>query len=441
MVKASFQKPKGTADLLPDGSYQWHYVEETARLLFADYQYEEIRTPMFESFDVFARSAGDTSDVVTKEMYDFYDKGERHVALRPEGTAGVVRAFVENKLYGPEYPKPYKAFYIGPMFRYERPQAGRMRQFHQIGVEALGSESPALDAETIAMAVDFFQTLGLKDLKVTINSLGDQASRAAYRQALIDYLTPLADQLSADSQARLSKNPLRVLDSKDAQDQAIVAKAPSILDYLSPAAQEHWTAVQSYLDALGIDYEIDATTVRGLDYYNHTIFEIMTKSKALGHGYTTIAGGGRYNGLVAEFGGPEVSGMGFGIGLERLMLLLADQQLLTATQPSLDVYVANQGAGTDLVAMQMVQAVRSFGYRADRDYENRKLKGQFKAANRLGARFIITIGERELAQQTAHLKNMATSAERTIPLVDLYTALPTYIEPTEEVVEVESEDE
>lgn len=441
MAKANFQKPKGTADLLPGDSYQWHYVEETARLLFADYQYEEIRTPLFESFEVFARSAGDTSDVVTKEMYDFYDKGERHVALRPEGTAGVVRSFVENKLYGPEYPKPYKAFYIGPMFRYERPQAGRMRQFHQIGVEALGSESPALDAETIAMAVDFFQTLGLQDLKVTLNTLGDQDSRDAYRQALIAYLEPLASQLSADSQARLTKNPLRVLDSKDEQDQAIVAQAPSILDYLTPKAQEHWTAVQTYLDALGIDYEIDATTVRGLDYYNHTIFEIMTKSKALGHGYTTIAGGGRYNGLVTEFGGPAVSGMGFGIGLERLMLLLADQGLLTAEKPALDVYVANQGAGTDLVAMQMVQAVRSFGYRADRDYENRKLKGQFKAANREGARFIITIGEQELAQSAAHLKNMATATEVTVPLVDLYTALPDYIETVNEPTGAGSEDE
>lgn len=239
MAKQLFQKPKGTADLLPNESLKWHYVEETARLLFSDYQYAEVRTPIFENFDIFARSAGDTSDVVTKEMYDFKDKGDRHIALRPEGTAGVVRAFVENKLFGPEHAKPYKLFYIGPMFRYERPQAGRMRQFHQIGVEALGSESPALDAEVIAMAVDFFQTLGIANLKVKVNSLGDKESRENYRQALIDFLKPHFEELSHDSQERLEKNPLRVLDSKDAKDQEIVANAPSILDFLSDDAQQH----------------------------------------------------------------------------------------------------------------------------------------------------------------------------------------------------------
>ncbi|MBM7618105.1 histidyl-tRNA synthetase [Weissella uvarum] len=428
MAKQGFQKPKGTADLLPGESYKWHYVEETARLLFADYQYQEIRTPIFENFDVFARSAGDTSDVVTKEMYDFYDKGDRHIALRPEGTAGVVRAFVENKLFGPEFKKPYKAFYIGPMFRYERPQAGRMRQFHQIGVEAIGSEDPALDAETIAMAVDFFNTLGISDLKVTINSLGDAESREAYRQALIAYLTPLKDELSHDSQVRLDQNPLRVLDSKDAHDQELVANAPSILDFLTPDAQAHWEKVQTYLDALGVDYEIDANTVRGLDYYNHTIFEIMTQSPALGDGWTTIAGGGRYGGLVAEFGGPELPGVGFGIGLERLMLLLENDSAILPSEPTLDVYVANQGEGTDIVAMQMLQAVRSFGYSADRDFQARKLKGQFKAADREQAHYMILIGERELEQQAATLKDLRSGQEQQVKLTDLYTALPDYLE-------------
>lgn len=428
MAKQTFQKPKGTADLLPGESHKWHFVEETARLLFSDYQYQEIRTPIFEKFDVFARSAGDTSDVVTKEMYDFHDKGDRHIALRPEGTAGVVRSFVENKLFGPEFSKPYKAFYIGPMFRYERPQAGRMRQFHQIGVEAIGSESPALDAETIAMAVDFFQTLGVADLKVTINSLGDQESRENYRQALIDYLTPFKAELSADSQARLEANPLRVLDSKDAKDQEFVANAPSILDFLTPSAQTHWEKVQAYLDALGIDYEIDANTVRGLDYYNHTIFEIMTQSKVLGSGWTTIAGGGRYGGLVEEFGGPELPGVGFGIGLERLMLLLGEADAVLPDAPALDIYVANQGDGTDVAAMQMLQAVRSFGYSADRDYQERKLKGQFKAADREQAHYMILIGERELEAQTATLKNLETGKEQQVKLTDLYTALPDYLE-------------
>lgn len=435
MAKQSFQKPKGTADLLPGESLKWHYVEETARLLFGDYQYSEVRTPIFESFDVFARSAGDTSDVVTKEMYDFKDKGDRHVALRPEGTAGVVRAFVENKLFGPEHQKPYKMFYIGPMFRYERPQAGRMRQFHQIGVEALGSDSPALDAEVIAMAVDLFQTLGVTNLKVKINSLGDKESRENYRNALIDFLKPHFDELSADSQTRLEKNPLRVLDSKDEKDQAIVGDAPSILDYLTEDAQAHWEKVQAYLEAMGIDYEVDANVVRGLDYYNHTIFEVMTQSAALGRGWTTITGGGRYNGLVEEFGGPEMPGVGFGIGLERLMLLLEAEGATLPEQAPLGVYVANMGEGTDVAAMQMVQAVRSFGYSAERDYQDRKLKAQFKTADKMGARFIITIGERELAEQTANLKNMTTGEEITVKLAELYTGLPEFIEVEEDVEE------
>ncbi len=437
MAKQTYQKPKGTADLLPGESQKWHYVEETARILFADYQYNEVRTPIFENFEVFSRTSGDTSDVVTKEMYDFHDKGDRHIALRPEGTAGVVRAFVENKLFGPENAKPYKMFYLGPMFRYERPQAGRMRQFHQIGVEALGSDSPAVDAETIAMVVDFFQTLGISNLKVTVNSLGDQESRQNYRQALIDFLRPHFDELSHDSQVRLDQNPLRVLDSKDAKDQEIVAGAPSILDYLTEPAQAHWDKVKTFLDALGIEYEVDATTVRGLDDYNHTIFEVMTRSPALGKGWTTIAGGGRYNGLVAELGGPEMAGVGFGIGLERLMLLLEDSQAALPTALPVDVYVANQGAGTDVVALQLVQAIRAFGYSADRDYLDRKLKAQFKSADRENARYIVTIGERELASQSANLKNLSTGKEISVKLTELYTNLPEYIE--EENIEEEAE--
>ncbi|MCM0582342.1 histidine--tRNA ligase [Weissella diestrammenae] len=428
MAKATYQKPKGTADLLPGESSKWHFVEETARLLFNDYQYHEIRTPIFENFEVFSRTSGDTSDVVTKEMYDFFDKGERRMALRPEGTAGVVRAFVENKLFGPEFQKPYKAFYIGPMFRYERPQAGRMRQFHQIGVEAFGSESPALDAEMIAMVVDLFQTLGLTQLKVAVNSLGDIESRHNYREALIAYLTPFFDELSKDSQVRLEKNPLRVLDSKDQADQAIVANAPSILDYLSDDAKVRFEQLQRYLDALGVEYEVDATVVRGLDYYNHTIFEVMTQSKALGTGWTTIAGGGRYSGLVSELGGPELPGIGFGIGLERLMLLLADEQANLPGIAPLDVYVAHQGEGTEVTALQMVQAVRAFGYSADCDFSDRKLKGQFKTADREQARYIIVIGEQELLAQSANLKNMTTGHEITVKLAELYTNLPAYID-------------
>ncbi|CAH1850342.1 histidine--tRNA ligase [Convivina intestini] len=427
MAKTTFQRPKGTADILPDQVYQWQKIEAVARTLFDRYGFGEIRTPIFENFEVFARSAGDTSDVVTKEMYDFHDKGDRHMALRPEGTAGVVRAYCENKLYGPEHEKPYKVFYMGPMFRYERPQAGRFRQFHQIGAEAFGSDSPALDVEMIAMVVDYLKNLGLKNLTVAINSLGDAQSRAQYRQALIDYLKPHFDELSSDSQTRLEKNPLRVLDSKAPQDQAIVAQAPSILDFLSPASVEHWQAVQALLDQLNISYEIDSSMVRGLDYYNDTIFEIMTNDESLS-GAATIAGGGRYSGLVEEFGGPATPGVGFAIGVERLISLLAAQGQLPADQADVDFYVVNIGDEAQVASLAVTQQLRHLGYKAQRDYLDRSAKAQFKSANRTGARFVITIGASELEKGVVALKNMASGQQHEISLNELTQAVPTIMQ-------------
>ena len=416
-----YQRPKGTADIVPGESEKWQYVEAKAREVFAHYRYHEIRTPIFENYDVFARTSGDTSDIVTKEMYDFHDKGDRHVALRPEGTAGVVRAFIENKFFGPEVPKPFKVFYMGPMFRYERPQSGRMRQFHQIGVEAFGSDAPALDVEVIAMAVDYLKQLGLTDVKVTINSFGDAESRAAYRQALLDYLEPLAEQLSPDSQTRLHKNPLRILDSKDDQDQDIIAHAPSILDYLTPAATEHLTVVKQLLDQLGIEYVVDSEMVRGLDYYNHTIFEIMSNSQAFGGKWTTVCAGGRYSGLVAELGGPDIAGVGFGLGVERLLLVLeAEDKQLTAPDP-LDAYVVGIGTSAEVntASLVVVQALRQQGYNAERDYLNKKPKAQFKTANKLGARYTVTIGEAELANHQVNVKDMVANQEITVPLATI----------------------
>src|SRR5699024_2134446 len=284
-----YQRPKGTNDILPGESEKWQFVEETARLLFGDYQYHEIRTPLFEHYEVIARSVGDTTDIVSKEMYDFYDKGDRHVTLRPEGTAPIVRSYVENKLFGPQFSKPYKVFYTGPMFRYERPQKGRLRQFHQIGVEAFGSSNPATDVETMVMAMEFFRQLGVNHIRLVINSLGDKETRKNYRNALIDYLSQYESELSQDSQRRLHENPLRVLDSKDARDQKFVAQAPSILDYLSTAAKEHFEQVKAMLDALGVAYEVDSTMVRGLDYYTHTIFEIMSDNEKMGSQSTICA--------------------------------------------------------------------------------------------------------------------------------------------------------
>lgn len=319
------QKPKGTQDLLPQDTLKWQYVEDVARKTFANYRYAEIRTPMFEHYEVISRSVGDTTDIVTKEMYDFYDKGDRHITLRPEGTAPVVRSYVENKLFAPEVQKPVKLYYMGSMFRYERPQAGRLREFHQIGVECFGSSNPATDVETIAMAYQLFDNLGIKDVTLHLNSLGNTESRLAYRQALIDYLTPLHDSLSKDSQRRLEENPLRVLDSKEKEDKAAVENAPSILDYLDEESQAHFDAVRDMLEALGIPYVIDTNMVRGLDYYNHTIFEFMA---TVGGSELTICAGGRYDGLVEYFDGPATPGFGFGLGIERLLLVLEKQGLL-----------------------------------------------------------------------------------------------------------------
>lgn len=414
-----YQKPKGTADITPKDVKNWQYVEQIARKTFAQYQYHEMRTPIFENYDVFARTSGETSDVVSKEMYDFDDKGGRHIALRPEGTAGVVRAFIENKFYGPEVPKPFKTYYMGPMFRYERPQSGRLRQFHQIGVESFGVDNPSLDVEVIAMAADLLSRVGVTNLKLALNTLGDNESRSAYRQALIDYLTPFEAELSDDSKERLHKNPLRVLDSKDKGDKAIVANAPSILDYLTPEAQAHFDQVKALLDDLGIEYVVDATMVRGLDYYNHTIFEIMCQDKAFDNKWLTVCAGGRYNGLVEELGGPATPGIGFGMGVERLLLLLAAHEELLPQEDSLDVYIVGIGA-VDKATLQLVQALRQQGLTADRDYLNRKPKAQFKTAAKLNAKYTITLGAKELEQKTAHIKQMATATEKTVTLDALF---------------------
>ncbi|MDY8106180.1 histidine--tRNA ligase [Pediococcus pentosaceus] len=416
-----YQKPKGTADILPPFSKEWQFVEQNARETFALYNYEEIRTPIFEKFEVFSRSAGDTSDIVTKEMYDFDDKGGRHIALRPEGTAGVVRAFVENKLYGPEHQKPVKFYYMGPMFRYERPQSGRLREFHQIGVEAFGSDSPKIDVETIMLGMDFLKKLKVSGLKLVINTLGDKESRDRYRQALIDYLEPHFEELSDDSKARLHKNPLRVLDSKDKNDQKIVENAPEILDFLTEDAQKHFTSVKEELDTLGVDYVVDSSMVRGLDYYNHTIFEIMIADSPLGKGDVTICAGGRYNGLVEELGGPEVSGVGFGLGVERLLLLLNAETQTTLQSKQLDFYVVGIGDLVQNNVLKVVHELRQMNFVTEQDYLDRKPKAQFKSADKLNAKYVVTIGESEMNDRVFKLKDMHSGEERTVALSEINT--------------------
>ena len=410
------QKPKGTQDILPADSAKWQYVENVARETFKKYNYGEIRTPMFEHYEVISRSVGDTTDIVTKEMYDFHDKGDRHITLRPEGTAPVVRSYVENKLFAPEVQKPVKVYYIGSMFRYERPQAGRLREFHQLGVECFGSKNPATDVETIAMAYQLFNTLGIKDVTLHLNSLGNTESRLAYRQALIDYLTPMRESLSKDSQRRLDENPLRVLDSKEKEDKVAVENAPSILDYLDEESQAHFDEVRTMLDSLNIPYVIDTNMVRGLDYYNHTIFEFIT---TIDKSELTICAGGRYDSLVEYFGGPETAGFGFGLGLERLLLVLDKQGIELPVEENLDVYIAVLGSGANGKALELIQAIRYQGFKAERDYLGRKIKAQFKSADTFKAKTVITLGESEVESGQVNVKNNATREEVTVSFEEL----------------------
>ena len=422
------QKPKGTQDILPADSAKWQYVENVARETFKKYNYGEIRTPMFEHYEVISRSVGDTTDIVTKEMYDFHDKGDRHITLRPEGTAPVVRSYVENKLFAPEVQKPVKVYYIGSMFRYERPQAGRLREFHQLGVECFGSKNPATDVETIAMVYQLFNTLGIKDVTLHLNSLGNTESRLAYRQALIDYLTPMRESLSKDSQRRLDENPLRVLDSKEKEDKVAVENAPSILDYLDEESQTHFDEVRAMLDSLNIPYVIDTNMVRGLDYYNHTIFEFIT---TIDKSELTICAGGRYDSLVEYFGGPETAGFGFGLGLERLLLVLDKQGIKLPVEESLDVYIAVLGSGANGKALELVQSIRYQGFKAERDYLGRKIKAQFKSADTFKAKTVITLGESEVESGEVNVKNNATREEVTVSFEELTTNFATVLKQLE----------
>lgn len=412
------QKPKGTQDILPGESAKWQYVENVIRNLFKQYHYDEIRTPMFEHYEVISRSVGDTTDIVTKEMYDFHDKGDRHITLRPEGTAPVVRSYVENKLFAPEVQKPTKMYYIGSMFRYERPQAGRLREFHQVGVECFGSNNPATDVETIAMGHHLFEDLGIKNVKLHLNSLGSPESRQAYRQALIDYLTPIREQLSKDSQRRLNENPLRVLDSKEPEDKLAVENAPSILDYLDESSQAHFDAVCHMLDALNIPYIIDTNMVRGLDYYNHTIFEFITEIE---DNELTICAGGRYDGLVSYFGGPETPAFGFGLGLERLLLILGKQGIPLPIDNTIDLYIAVLGSEANLAALDLAQSIRHQGFKVERDYLGRKIKAQFKSADTFNAKVIMTLGSSEVDSREVSLKNNQTRQEVKVSFENIKT--------------------
>jgi histidyl-tRNA synthetase len=407
-----FQKPKGTQDFLPGMVEKWQFIEDKARDVCRRFNYKEIRTPIFEQTELFKRGVGETTDIVEKEMYTFLDKGERSMTLRPEGTAGVVRAYVENKLFGE--PDVTKLYYIGPMFRYERPQAGRFRQFHQFGIEAFGSVDPSIDAEVIALGYTFYTELGIKGVKVEINSVGNPQSRTAYRDRLLEYLRPMKDKLCKDCVSRMERNPMRVLDCKI--DQAHFTDAPSILDSLDEECIVHFQKVQTYLTQMNIPFNINHRLVRGLDYYTHTAFEY--KAEGIG-AIDTIGGGGRFNGLVEQIGGNDQPGVGLGLGLERTIKVLESQGTELPELQTLDVYLIAMGEQAEVELTGLLYQLRSAGIRGEKDYLGRKLKAQYKSADRLKARYALILGEDELAKGEISLKDLTNFEQQTLPLAGI----------------------
>ena len=404
--------PRGTQDILPGESAKWQWITEKARDICRLYRYDEIKTPMFESTDLFHRGVGETTDIVQKEMYTFKDRGDRSLTLRPEGTAPVVRSYVENKMHGWAN-QPVKLYYIGEMFRYERPQAGRTRQLTQFGVEAIGSENPTLDAEVISLAMSFYKSFGLTKLKLVINSLGDLESRKAHREALIAHFEPSIHEFCQDCQNRLQKNPLRILDCKVDKDHPLMTTAPSILDYLNDTSWHYFERVKETLDAMGVSYEVDPTLVRGLDYYNHTTFEIMGADFGA---ITTLCGGGRYGGLVSELGGPETSGIGFALSYERLLLALNAENIEPEVDNPLNCFFVTLGEEAEKKAAELLFTLRQEGLTADKDYMDRKTKGQFKQADRFGAQTVAVLGDDELEKGVINVKNMETGEQEEVAL-------------------------
>jgi histidyl-tRNA synthetase len=405
---------RGTRDILPEEIGYWQRVEATAREILSRAAYREIRTPIFEETALFERGIGEATDIVGKEMYTFSDRSLRSITLRPEGTAGVVRSFIENKLHGQGGVQ--RLWYTGPMFRYERPQAGRQRQFHQIGVEAIGTADPRADVEVIAIATDILQALGLKNLHLALNSVGNSEDRQRYRQALVDYLTPYKEELDPDSRDRLTRNPLRILDSKDQRTQEIALSAPKIYEYLGPDSQKHFEQVQTLLTDLGISYELNHRLVRGLDYYTHTAFEVI--SDDLG-AQATVCGGGRYDGLVQELGGPETPAVGWAIGLERLIILL--QQLDANQVTAIDFYVVSRGTAAEHQALKIAQKLRQSGFSVELDLSGSAFGKQFKRADRSGAEVCLILGDEEAANGTVQVKWLKTGQQEAIAQADLFS--------------------
>lgn len=402
--------PKGTEDLLPQDSYKWQYLEKKFKKTADLFNYKEIRVPTFEHTELFERGVGDTTDVVEKQMYTFTDKGGRSVTLRPEGTASVVRSFLQNSLYA--LPLPMKAFYNIACFRYENKQKGRLREFHQFGVEAFGAQSATTDAEVVALAYNFLNSVGLTDLSVNINSIGCPECRKAYSEALKEYLRASYDELCDTCKGRFDRNPLRIIDCKSEVCQSIVKNAPTLLDYICDDCREHFDAFKANLDAMGISYTVDTGIVRGLDYYTKTVFEIIS-------GEFTVCGGGRYDGLVEELGGKPTPAVGFGLGIERLLLRLEETGAAIPEAASVALYIAPMGERARVEAQEIVYKLRQSGVSVDTDHMERGLRASMKYADKLGARYTIVLGDNELDAREVDVKCMATGESDTVKIDDL----------------------
>ncbi|WP_210140078.1 MULTISPECIES: histidine--tRNA ligase [unclassified Staphylococcus] len=410
--------PRGTQDILPSETKKWRYIEAKLDELMELYNYEEIRTPIFESTELFARGVGDSTDVVQKEMYTFKDKGDRSITLRPEGTAAVVRSYIENKMQGLPN-QPIKLYYNGPMFRYERKQKGRYRQFTQFGVEAIGAENPSIDAEILAMVMHIYQSFGLKHLKLVINSIGDIDSRKEYNEALVKHFEPVIGDFCKDCQARLHTNPMRILDCKIDKDKESVKTAPRITEYLNANSKTYFEEVKQHLNDLDIEYEEDPNLVRGLDYYTHTAFELMIDNPNYEGAITTLCGGGRYNGLLELLDGPSQTGIGFALSIERLLMALEEEGIELDVDHDFDLFIVTMGQEADRYAVKLLNDLRQNGVKADKDYMERKVKGQMKQADRLNAKYTVVIGNQELAEKNINVKNMETGESERIDLNEL----------------------
>lgn len=406
--------PKGTKDVLPQDSYKWHYVEDVVKGVARSFNIKEIRTPVFEHTELFLRGVGDTTDIVNKEMYTFLDKGERSITLKPEGTAGVARAFIENSLYA--NPQPTKMFYITPVFRYEKPQAGRLREHHQFGIEFYGATSPKADVEVMMVAKSIFDKLGIKDLTLNINSIGCPECRKKYNAALKEYLGSRFDELCETCQERFEKNPLRILDCKVPSCKEIVKDAPVVLDYLCDECKAHHEAVLSMLDKLGVNYVVNPQIVRGLDYYTRTVFEFVSNNIGA---QGTVCGGGRYNNLVEQVGGKPTPAVGFGMGLERLILTLEALNLPVGEPEVPDVYLIAMGDKAQDEILVLANKLRANGVSAEVDLLDRSFKAQMKYADKVAAKYLVVIGEDELQEGVVNVKEMQSGKESQVELKEL----------------------